>query len=166
MGSFCKNHIKFDLKMYRRVISHDTEEWCKVKRKTDLWFQVWHEEFCEFSPDHSKVQKFHFDGPFLSKVYEVWAKKYRGVTFYDTKQWWKIWINFDSVVWKIAWGIGWTFIRALKSLKIVHWWALFCPKDVFQLENFRGTMCHDTDGCCKIQRKTDLWSEKWHKEFG
>ena len=117
MGSFCKNHIKFDLKMYRRVISHDTEEWCKVKRKTDSWFQVWHEEFCEFSPDHSKVQKFHFDGPFLSKVYEVWAKKYRGVTFYDTKQWWKIWINFDSVVWKIAWGIGWTFIRALKSLK-------------------------------------------------
>ena len=73
--SFCSNHIKFQLKMYRRVISHTTEEWSKVWRKTNLWFQIWHEEFDEFSPNHSKVWKFHFDGLFLSKVYEVWAKK-------------------------------------------------------------------------------------------
>ena len=63
------------MKKYRRVMFHDTEEWCKVWRKTDSWFQKWHEEFGEFSPNHSKVQKFHFDGLFLSKVYEVWAKK-------------------------------------------------------------------------------------------
>ena len=30
MDSFCKNHKKFQLKKYRRVISHDIEEWCKV----------------------------------------------------------------------------------------------------------------------------------------
>ena len=30
IDSFGKNHIKFQLKKYRRVISHDTEEWCKV----------------------------------------------------------------------------------------------------------------------------------------
>ena len=30
MGSFCPNHVQFQLKKYRRVISHDTEEWCKV----------------------------------------------------------------------------------------------------------------------------------------
>ena len=30
MGSFCKNHIKFQPRKYRRVISHDIEEWCKV----------------------------------------------------------------------------------------------------------------------------------------
>ena len=25
----------------------------------------------------------------------------------------------------------------------------FCPKHtLFQLENFRGIMCHDTEGCC------------------
>ena len=30
VDSFCKNHIKFDLKKYRRLISHDIEEWCKV----------------------------------------------------------------------------------------------------------------------------------------
>ena len=30
MCSFCQNNIKFQPKKYRRVISHDTEEWCKV----------------------------------------------------------------------------------------------------------------------------------------
>ena len=37
MGYFChikdyinKNHIKFELQKYKRVISYGTEEWCKV----------------------------------------------------------------------------------------------------------------------------------------
>ena len=30
VGYFSKNHIKFHLKKYRRLISHDIEEWCKV----------------------------------------------------------------------------------------------------------------------------------------
>ena len=30
MGSFCPNHVHFQLKKYRRVISHATEERCKV----------------------------------------------------------------------------------------------------------------------------------------
>ena len=40
-----------------------------------MWFQIWHEGFSEFLPNHSKVWKFHFDGLFLSIVYEIWAKK-------------------------------------------------------------------------------------------
>ena len=103
------------MKKYRRVMFHDTENWCKVWIRTDSWFQRWHKEFGEFSPNHSKVQKFLFDGLFLSKVYEVWAKKYRGIIFHDTEQWCKVWINPDLVVSKMARGIGWTFIRALKS---------------------------------------------------
>ena len=54
---------------------HDNEECCKIWRETDSWFQKWDEEFGEFSPNQTKVQKYHFDGLFLSKVYEVWAKK-------------------------------------------------------------------------------------------
>ena len=30
VGFLCKNHIQFQLKKYRRFISHDTEEWCKI----------------------------------------------------------------------------------------------------------------------------------------
>ena len=35
------------MEKYRRVLSHDTEKWCKVWQKVDSWFQKWHEEFGE-----------------------------------------------------------------------------------------------------------------------
>ena len=38
MGSFWTKYEMFALKRYRGVIFHDTEEWCKTWRKTDLWF--------------------------------------------------------------------------------------------------------------------------------
>ena len=48
----------------------------------------------------------------------------------------KIWIHPDLVVSKIAQGIGWNFIRALKSLKNYTLRGSFCPKDImFQLED-------------------------------
>ena len=66
MGSFWPTYIMFELKKYRRVIFHDTEEWCKIWRKTDLWFEKWHEEFGKFSPEYSKVSKLGlWWGPFL-----------------------------------------------------------------------------------------------------
>ena len=48
MGYFCQKHIKFQLKKYRRVISHDTEEWTKFWRKANFLFQIWQEEFGGF----------------------------------------------------------------------------------------------------------------------
>ena len=50
MGSFSQKYIIFELEKYRGVIFHDTEEWCKIWRKTDLWFGKWHEEFGKLSP--------------------------------------------------------------------------------------------------------------------
>ena len=35
-------YITFDLQKYRGVIVHDTEESCKISRKSDLWFGKWH----------------------------------------------------------------------------------------------------------------------------
>ena len=59
---------------------------------------------------------------------KVWDKKYRGVIFRDTEQWYKIWINLDLVVSKLASGIPWTFIKTLKNLKILNLMGSFCPK--------------------------------------
>ena len=98
---------------------------------------------------HSKFRKFHFDGLLLSKVYEFWAKKYRGVIFHDTEQWCKVWINPDFVVSQMAWGIGWSLIRTLKSLKNCTLMGCFCPKHMFQLKNFKGIKCRDTEGWYK-----------------
>ena len=47
----------YELKIYRGVVCHDNEDWCKIGRVTDLSFQNWHKEFDEFWPEHSKVSK-------------------------------------------------------------------------------------------------------------
>ena len=49
IGSYCTKHLVFDLKKYRGVTFHDTEEWCKIRRKTDLWFGKWHDEYGIFT---------------------------------------------------------------------------------------------------------------------
>ena len=41
-------YIKFQLKKCRRVISHDTEEWSKLWRKTHFLFEKWHKKFDVF----------------------------------------------------------------------------------------------------------------------
>ena len=57
MGCFWPKYIMFELKKYRRDTFHDTRVWCKIWRKTDLWFGKWHEEFGKFSPEHTKLSK-------------------------------------------------------------------------------------------------------------
>ena len=78
-------------------------------------------------------------GYFCPKYMRSEPQKYKGVIFHDTEQWCKIWINPYLVVSKMAWRIGWTFIRAFKSLKNCTLMGSFCPKHImFQLGNFRG----------------------------
>ena len=126
MVSFCKNQIKFEWKTTEDLSTIALKSDAKFKRKTDLWSQIWHEEFGEFFPNYSKVGKFYSDGLFLSKIYEVSAKKSQR----SYLSWhWTVMRNLKNpefVVSEMAWRIGWTFIiRPSKSLKNVHWWALF-----------------------------------------
>ena len=51
--------IMFDLKKYRGVIFHYTEGWCKIWRKSDLWFGKL-QEYGKFSPEQLKVSKLGF----------------------------------------------------------------------------------------------------------
>ena len=37
---------------------------------------------------------------------------------------------------------------------------------MFDLKKYTGVIFHDTEGWCKIWRKTDLRFGKWHEEFG
>ena len=72
MGSFWAKYILFELKKYRGVIFHETEEGYKIWRKTYLSFGRWHEKFAKFSLEHSKVSKFGLSGDLFSKVEKVW----------------------------------------------------------------------------------------------
>ena len=76
-------------------MSHYTEDWCKVWRKTNFLFQRW-QKFGEFWSEHLKVRKTcTLIGPFCAKYITFDLKKYRGVIFHDTRMWCKIWIKTD-----------------------------------------------------------------------
>ena len=76
---------KFELKKYRGVIFHDTEQWCKIWIKPDLVVSKMAEELGELSLEHPKVWKLYIDGPFLSKAYTVSVRNFRGIMCHDTK---------------------------------------------------------------------------------
>ena len=43
----------------------------------------------------------------------------------------------------------------------------YCAKYLmFELKKYREVIFHDTEGWCKIWRKTDFWFGKWHEEYG
>ena len=97
--------------------------------------------FMSFYPTTQKSENFSSLGSFCPKYMKIWDKKYRGVIFHDTGQWCKIWINPDLVVSKMAWGIGWTFIRAHKSKKL-YVDGFFCQKHlILQQENSASQKC-------------------------
>ena len=75
MGSFCPKHIKFQMKKYRRVMSHDTIEWCKIWKKLALGSKNDLRKLVNFNASNSKSENLYFDVLLLSKIYYVWAKK-------------------------------------------------------------------------------------------
>ena len=104
MGSFSAKYILFELKKYRGVIFHETEEGHKIWRGINLSFKNWHKQFVKFWPEHSKVSKiFTLMGSFWAKYILFELKKYRGVIFHETEEGYKIWrgINLSFQNWHI-----------------------------------------------------------------
>ena len=100
MGSFCPVHIKFQVKNYKRVMCHNTEEWCKVWRKTDSWFQEWHEEFGEFQYEQWQVWKFElWCSIFVESILYLSQKKKRPeklcvITLENLR---RNWLDFEKI---------------------------------------------------------------------
>ena len=75
-------------------MSHDTEGWCKIWRKSNLLFQKW-QGLGEFWSEHSEVSKIGtLIGPFRVKCITFDLKKYRGVIFHDSEESWKTRLYF------------------------------------------------------------------------
>ena len=118
----------------------------KFKKKLTCGFKYEMKNLVCFHRNPQKFEIFFSMGSFCAKYTRFEVQKYKGVIFHDTEQWWKIWINPDLLVSKMAWGIGLTFIRALRSLKNCTLTGSFFPKHImFELENFIGIMCHETE---------------------
>ena len=57
MTSFCIKSKMYEIKIYKGIMCHDNEEWCKTWRGIDLSAQNLHEEFDEFWPEQLKISK-------------------------------------------------------------------------------------------------------------
>ena len=96
MGYFWAKYILFELKKYRGIIFHETEERYKIWRGIDLSFQNWHKKFDKFWPEHSKVAKiFILMDSFWAKYILLQLKKNRGTIFHETEEGYKIWGRID-----------------------------------------------------------------------
>ena len=114
---FCRKYIIFEPKKYRGVMCHNTEEWCKLWRGTDLCFEKWNDKFGEFWPNTRKPQNFHVNGLLLIKVYNIWVKTVQRSYAYYTEDRCKLWTEND--LWLHKWRKELVnFPRALKNLKI------------------------------------------------
>ena len=88
IGSFRWKYIKFQLRKYGEVISHDIEDWCKKnwfvfsKMTRIRWILIW---------ALKSLQNLHFHSSLLWKVYNLWPKKCRWVISHDTEESCKIW---------------------------------------------------------------------------
>ena len=113
------------------------------------------------------LKNFHFNGLLLSKVYIFWAKKYRGIIFYETEEGYKTWRGIDLSFqnWHKKFDKIWPEHSKVSKIFILmgSFWAKYI---LFELKKYRGVIFHDTEEWCKIWRKTDLWFGKWHEEYG
>ena len=87
IGPFCAKYTTFELKKYRGVIFHDTEE-----SDSDLENDT---EETEFGLENDRnLANFH-QNTWVSKLIFSWASTYRGVISNDTEEWLKIWRGID-----------------------------------------------------------------------
>ena len=125
-GFFCAIYITFDLKISRGVIFHDTEEWCKIWRKTDLWFGKWHDEYGKFSPEHLKASKLGF---WWDRLIQSWKsmnlKIHIRVIYHDNEEWCKIWRKTDLLLGKWHEEFGKFSPEHSKVSKLGLWWDPF-----------------------------------------
>ena len=129
MASFCSKLKMYELKIYRGVMCHDNEEWCKIWTGIDWSVQNWHEEFNDFWLQHSKISIIcTLKGCFCPKYIMFELSKYRGVMFDDTQDWCKVWRKTDVCFQKWHEKFGNFNYSTLESLKIATFIESFYPK--------------------------------------
>ena len=141
MGYFCPKYMRFELKKKRGVISHGTEQWCKIWETLTLWFQ--NSENCtlmhSFCPKHILFQLETFRG-FMCHDTEGCCKVYirNLVNFYasswKSKKWHFDWIRLSKVYKYLDEKVQKSYVswhwRVMQSLK--KYWLLV-PKMTWKI---------------------------------
>ena len=157
----------FDLKKYRGVTFHDTEGWCKIWKKTDLWLGKWHEEYAKFSPEQLKVSKLGYwwdhliqsrKSMSLKSTEELYVMTMKNDTKFEKELTCQFKIdmrnlmNFDPSTWKSQ---NFHFNGLLMSKVYIVW-----AKKVR-----RSNLSWNWRGMQKIWRGINSLFQNWQKEF-
>ena len=112
-------------------------------------------EFNKFWSEHSKISKTcTLMGWFWPKYIMFQLKRYRGVMFDCTQDWYKVWRKTGLSFQKLTWGIWQIFTRALESLWIRTVMASFCLKlKMYELKIYTRVVCHDSEEWRKIEEE-------------
>ena len=165
-----KTLVKVDLSTQKsqklaRVIFHNTEEWCKIWRKTGLWFGKWW-EYGKFSPEHLKVSKLQLWWDPLIQSRKCMCLKFMEESCVmtmknDTKFEEELTCCFQIDMRNLT-----NFDPTLESLKHFHFNVLLLSKVyiVWAKKIQSNYLLWHWRGIQSLKKKTDLW--KWHEEFG
>ena len=127
-----------------------------------IWTKGAHQsaKFQTFDCSRKISPNLYFDR--LLKVYKILAKKYRGVMSHDLEDWREIWRKTDLFFqkWQEFGEIWPEYSKVSKICTFISPYCACAKYLMFDLKKYRGVIFHDTEGWCKIWRKTDL---NWHK---
>ena len=141
-----------------RMMQNLKRNWLVISKLTGIWWIL--------TQALESLKNFHFNVLLLSKVYIVWAKKYRGVIFHETEQGYKIWTGIDSSFRNLHQEFDKIWLEHSKVSKIFisvgSYWAKYI---LFELEKNRGIIFHATEEGYKIWKEIDLSFQNWHKKF-
>ena len=111
-------------------------------------------KFDEFWPEYSKISNiFALNGFLLNNVYNVWAKKCKGVIFHEPKEWCKIWRKTYLWFKKGNEELGKFLPEHSRVSKLGLWWSSFVQSRKFMSLKF-------TEEICVIAIKNDAKSEE------
>ena len=167
IGFFCPKLKMHELKIYRGVMCHDNEEWCKIWRGIDLSVQNWHEEFDKFWPEHSKISKICALMGFFWTTYKLFdLKKYRGVMFGSTEYWCNNWRKTDLYFQK--WYEEFSKLSPEYIWKSKNWkfdGILLSKVEMCELKIYKGVLCHDNEEWYLIWTGIDMSVQNWQDEY-
>ena len=93
----------------------------------------------------------------MTKLYILWAEKYRGVIFDETEEGFKIWREIDLSFqnWHKEFDKIWCEHSKVSKIFTLMGpvWANYI---LFELKKYRGVIFHETEGGYKIWREMDL----------
>ena len=130
-----------------------------------MWLEKWHKKFGWFLCKQSKIWKFTlWLDPFHQSIKDLDEKLQKSYVSWH----WRVMQSLKKswlLAPKITWGIWWTLMQAVASLKICTLMCYFCQQHLkFLLKKYR-IIPHDTEKISKLWKITDFLFEKWHGEF-